>query len=280
MRIVREALFACALLLAAAGTARAQATGSISGTVTGPTGSPVQNTWIYAYAASYDGYYGSAQTDAAGTFVFSALAADTYYLSTDTSTSFAYVPQFYGTTCPTWRCTFRDGTPIPLAAGQAVTGIHFNLRTGGSIAGNLFDAATSGPVPDSTSAAAILYDEFGYQIATDSIYSSSNGYQFDRLPAGRYHLLIRTYSYQAYVSELGDGRHCPLGCAITAGTPFEIVDGGAHILNVVLDRLATDHRSAHQRGDRPDDQRGQRQGAVARWPVLGERLSTIALLGI
>ena len=42
----------------------------------------------------------------------------------------------------------------------------------------------------------------------------------------------------------------------------------------------TYHRSAHQRGDRADDQRGHRQGAVARWPILGDRLSTIALPGI
>ncbi len=39
---------------------------------------------------------------------------------------YAYVPQFYGTTCPIWRCSFRDGTPVPVAAGQSVTGIQFH----------------------------------------------------------------------------------------------------------------------------------------------------------
>jgi len=118
-----------------------QATGRIAGRVlTADSGRPVVRARVLINAAEVPGGRGT-QTDADGTYEFTALPAGRYSVNVSKT---GFVSLSYGQRRP-----LQAGTPLQLADSQQLTGIDFRLPRGSVIAGHVMDE-TGDPMPGIT----------------------------------------------------------------------------------------------------------------------------------
>jgi len=113
------------------------------------------------------------------------------------------------------NCAVTDGTPIPVTAGSATTGVDFALVSLGSISGTATDATTGQPLGDlyvTVWDAAGTYAAYGYTHADGT-------YEITGLTAGSYFARADAYGY---VAQLYDGIACPAPCTVTGGTPIPV----------------------------------------------------------
>ena len=157
--------------------------GTISGTVTNDSGSPLNDICVTVYGAG-GGSAGSAQTDASGNYkVFGLAAGDFRVRFAGCGDSRNLLPEFYDD-----KATLAEATPVPVAADSDTTGIDARLATGGSISGIVSGGATGGQLflggPCVTA-----YDSSGNQAGfarADSI----GQYTINKLKTGDYRLEI------------------------------------------------------------------------------------------
>ena len=118
--------------------------GAISGQVTGTTTNalPLSNIWVDAHTP--DGVrYGSALTGTNGMYSIPGLAADTYYVRTD-SYGQNYADEWYENEAVLDGEIPQDALPVVVPAGWTTGGVDFALAVGASFSGNVSDSSTQG----------------------------------------------------------------------------------------------------------------------------------------
>ena len=204
-------------------------TGGISGTVRdATTGQPVMGVTVQLYDAM-GLWVDYTLTDSQGAYMFSGLAAGTYYLI---AVEPGYIDTLYdGILCGTylreWFCFPPTGTGVTVVEGQTTTGIDFNLTPGGGVSGTVERASTHEPVIEGTVA---IIDTHGHLLATGTV--SSGAYTIPGFLIGGVYY-ASAFSYASYDSEpallpeVYSERSCLYRtfCRELSGTPFTVVEG-------------------------------------------------------
>jgi hypothetical protein len=159
------------------------AAATISGTVTDTTSSPdVGAVCVSADPSSFEGYGGSTQTAADGTYSISGLAPGSYLVYFDPtcggSNSSADLAQWYGGVTDE-----SSATPVNLTAGQTVDDVSAVLQVTGSISGKVIDASH----PQGLSGVCVSADETnGDEVEISGTTDSSGSYDLTGAEPGTY----------------------------------------------------------------------------------------------
>lgn len=146
--------------------------GEVSGTVDGGlSATPLSGVSVYLYSPSYQ-YYGTATTDANGSFFFGGIPAGSY-IAYFSSPSSAYTSEYYGGT---------SATSFTVTAGQTTTGIDATLPAYGAVSGTVTDGSTQTGVAGVTVA---VLNYYGEQIAS-AVTGAGGAYTVVGVPSGTY----------------------------------------------------------------------------------------------
>ena len=168
-----------------------QAPGQITGTVTdAATHAAVANECVSAYDAN-GGSVGFGQTDSAGRYTVSGLAAGSYKVSFYGCSGGNYAPQFYNN-----KGSLATADPVSVTAGSTTTGIDAALQAPGQITGTVTDAGTNAAI----SGACVGAFDAGNNLLTFAFTDSAGGYTLSGLATGSYK-----------VGFASDGGVCPTG---------------------------------------------------------------------
>jgi hypothetical protein len=232
-----EIAFLFVLIALFQGTALAQTTGTIAGTVTDAvSGAPLTNGPGDAlYLAVYDteGNWVTSITVWDGTYSINQIKPGTYFMTS--SGPRGYIDELHsGITCIGRDCRPTNGTPITVTAGST-TIINFALRRAGQIAGTF---RTPDGQPWSFAPSISVYNASGSLVSFSSDVSippaqpdGSGTYTVDGLATGVYYVLF--HEWRGYLGEVYGGLRCtPVGfdpvkppCAVTFGTPVNVTAG-------------------------------------------------------
>ena len=136
-----------------------------------------------------------------------------------TSNSLGYVEQLYqNIQCA--GCSVTSGTSIPVVVGSQTTAIDFALSKGGTISGTVTAAVSHLPLE---SVSVTLYDGGGRAVSTGTSDASGKYVTGAGVPTGSY--FAATTNDSGYLDELYSAITCPVGCAVTNGTPISITAG-------------------------------------------------------
>ena len=117
--------------------------GSISGTVTSTSSSPLANICAFAWGTHGENtQVPGTPTGANGTYVITGLAADTYIVFFKSCGPSSYGTEYYNTT-PTGAPGYRGATNVVVSAGATTTSINAQMSTAGSISGEVTDTMNS-----------------------------------------------------------------------------------------------------------------------------------------
>ncbi len=168
--------------------------GSISGSVTDTSGSPVQNVLISVFNAATNNFISSSYTDAAGNYVVSDIPTGQHKVQFYASSQ-GYLTEWYND-----KPDSSSADPIAVTAPNDVSGINAQLIKGGSISGNV--ANTSGePI---MGVAVSVYNTAGVYVFSSSTDAAGN-YVVSPIPSGEYKVHFREY-YQGYLFEWYDDK--------------------------------------------------------------------------
>ncbi len=227
--------FAMFILMAAFCITSAQSvwavgSGSITGTITGPSG-PVSGTYVAAVNAVTGAYAGGSAASAAdGSYTISALATGTYKLfNNNNSTATGLTRQWYQDSYD-----YNTARPVAVIDGSTTSGINFALTSAGTMTGTVVRAsdltALSGLV---VNAYALNPDGTTVGWAYNATTSGSGTYSIPGLPPGKYKVAVNpgstTYALQYY--SLKDSpvtaQHVTISAgSTTSGINFSLVTGG------------------------------------------------------
>jgi Carboxypeptidase regulatory-like domain len=158
-----------------ASTAVADSTASISGTVYSATsGEPLANVFV-SLDLPGGNYVQFGNTNSTGAYSFVGLAPASYVINFAPGYGDNYAQQWWND-----KPTLATATPIPVAAGQAVTGINASLVDGATVTGNV--QTSTGP--GAFFSVAVL-DASGNFISSSGTDSNGN-YTISQVPAGSY----------------------------------------------------------------------------------------------
>jgi len=187
---------------------------TISGTVTSAVGGPLSSASVFVFDADGD-FTESTGTDSAGRYTVE-VDAGTWFLIADGFPD--HVSQLYdGIPCPAGECDPSTGTPVPVAAGDAVSGIDFTLDPARGITGRATDGAGN-PLPG----VAIDFWDSGGDLLGTAVTSPQGRYLFSP-GSGTY--FVSTDNGLGALDEIWDDVPCPLGpahqgqCDPTTGDP-------------------------------------------------------------
>lgn len=157
-------------------------------------------------------------TDETGTYTSQALPAGTYYCLS--GNDLGYLNEIFDDVpCPNW-CDPTDGTPIVASAGDAITGIDFDLALGGMVSGAVVQDPSEDPIEG------IFVDIFdstsGDHVSWGATDASGTYLTFYALNPGNY--TARTWNDLGLADELYDDISC-INCDVTAGDVFEVTTG-------------------------------------------------------
>lgn len=187
--------------------------GGTTGRVTAAvSGEPLYSVVVRLYDATGTAV-GSAYSNSQGFWTARDLLPGTHYARAErTSTHLGQL--YHGLPCDP-DCAVTGGTPIPVAAGSATTGVDFVLISLGSISGKATDATTGQPLGNLYVA---VWDAAGTYVAYG--YTELDGtYEVRGLRAGSY---FARADVSGYVAQLYDGIACPTPCTVTSGTPIPV----------------------------------------------------------
>jgi 5-hydroxyisourate hydrolase-like protein (transthyretin family) len=183
--------------------------GSVSGTVDGGSiSTPLSGVSVYLYSTSYQ-YYGTATTDANGSFFFGGIPAGSYIAYFNSPNS-AYTSEYYGGTTEE-----SSATSFAVTTGQATTGIDATLPAYGAVSGTVTDASTQTGVSGITVA---VLSSYGSQVAS-AVTGTGGAYTVVGIPSG-------TYTVQFAPSGTG-GDYLPTsqtGVSVTNGATTSGID--------------------------------------------------------
>jgi hypothetical protein len=210
----------------------------ITGTVTGPDGTPLSGVAVLAISYSGSGIP-LAHTNASGVYTMDTEFAGSYVAWT--SNTFGYLDQIYsgfpcvnqisnGTSVPAY-CPQTDWTPIPTTLGAATTDINFRLVMGGSVSGTV---TGFGGLP-LAGAHVDIFTETGRWVDTVTTNASGAYTTTEGMSTGSY--LARTDNRLGYLDQIYSGLPlvCPPNplnkfpfappCPIDTGTPIAVTTG-------------------------------------------------------
>jgi len=224
--------------------AKMQAAGTISGTVTDASGTPLAGIWVSAYAAGRA--LPGVQTKSDGAYSIGELPEGDYTVRFAAAAPVAgfdrgggnYLPQYYD-----GRSKEGDADTVFVEAGADTGGIDARMAPGGQISGVLTD--DSGAAVDGMHVTA--YDAAGEEAG--SWYTESDGrYLIDQLPSGTYTLGFASFPPGGGPNEIDrfrDGRATLAGASgftVTAGSTTEVdetVIRGGEVSGTVTDAHGT-----------------------------------------
>lgn len=198
--------------------------GSIGGRITDGT-NPLEGVTVTITTTS-GLFMGGASTNASGVYSVGGLPTGSYVARTSNALGFID-EQHSDRVC--LSCSSSAGTPIPVTAGAATTGIDFSLATGGRISGTVTDAGTGAPLSGITVDIFSASNFFVTSANTDNVgnYLTRAG-----LPEGNYY--ARTRNSSGYINVTYPTNTC-LGCSVTVGTPILVTGSGTTAgINFVL----------------------------------------------
>jgi hypothetical protein len=108
------------------------ASGTITGVVTGPNGSPVANVEVSAFPITAGGMPGSAITGPDGTYEINGLAIGNYSVKFSAGQGSTYAAEYYDNARDSWSWTL-----VEVNSGQTTSGINASLEFGGTISGRV-----------------------------------------------------------------------------------------------------------------------------------------------
>jgi ELWxxDGT repeat protein len=210
------------------------------------TGEPIANAQVRAFSSSGN-YSGANSSNAQGRYSISLTGPGTYYVLYEFAGVVPYKSESYNNVACGTYCNPTSGTPIPVAAGQTVTGIDLALNRFGSIAGRIEDSNTGLPL----TAFIMVVRGDGSVVATDY---KTGDYVMEVLTAGTYYVSA-TSSY--YAPEVWNNKACPAPCnpaevgnavtvadgARTSGIDFSLAPGG-RVAGFVRDSMTGEATSA------------------------------------
>ncbi|WP_307072756.1 carboxypeptidase regulatory-like domain-containing protein [Arthrobacter pascens] len=158
---------------------------TISGKITAPAGVTLNNTYVYAYNASYSSYQEkSVSVSSDGSYKIIGLRAGSYKLKISGYNTGA-LDQWHSN-----AASFDTATPLALTTGQDLAGIDATLVKGATISGKM----TAPAGVDLTDIRATLYKTNDAYSSVATTYASQDGtYRFTGLPAGSYKLKFTGY---------------------------------------------------------------------------------------
>lgn len=164
------------------------------------------------------------------------LAPGTYYLRATTTFGIPFASEsgtLYGAGACNANCTITNGTPITLAAGEAVSGIDFAIAPRAVIRGIVRDAVTQQPLAGVTVRQLRLFG-IGIPNNLETTTAADGSYLFYGSPGLQ--IRLHTYGTSEYVGVNWPDRPCPRNCdfvgpsfATPAGDStydFNLVRGG------------------------------------------------------
>ena len=190
------------ILVPSGGTATANAAmvigGSISGRVTGPGGSALDEGSIEVdltlAGSTGDDVLASEYIDQAGAYRFSGLAAGSYVVQFTDLAEAGLAPQWWNN-----ADTRQKATAVSLTAAQDRTGINATMTTGASISGTVSGESDSTPVPLAESLVTLytIGEDFVAETQTDA----QGAYSLTGLASGAYRLSFDAPDGGSYGSE-------------------------------------------------------------------------------
>ncbi len=220
------------------------AEGSISGRVTGVSGTGVGGSYVYvsAYSVSNSVEANSVHPETNGCFVIDGLPSGVYVVRTELDGENSYVDEYYNDKPVTGDTIRADAARVTVVGGAVTGGVNFALTTGGCISGRV----TRAGVAEESGVA--LYNSAGQYLRADDT-STSGGYIFDGLPAGRYY--VRTlWNAPPLVDEWYD--NVPVtGACVSAGASSLAVTFGTRWSGINFD-LSTNGGTVSGRITGPD----------------------------
>ena len=215
--------------------------GSISGTVTDASGTPLEDICVEAYDSN-DDVAGYGYTDASGSYTINGIAAGNYRLLFLDCGSNNVVREFYDN-----KSNLAAADPVSVTAGSDTSGIDAELAEGGSISGTVTDASGT-PLEG---ICVYAYDEAASEYTTDVVAydlgtDSSGNYTVGSLGTGDYRILFLDCGSNNVVREFYDNKSNlaaadPVSVTVgsdTSGIDAELAEGGS-ISGTVTDASGT-----------------------------------------
>ena len=168
----------------------------------------------------------STVTDSGGNYLIRGLVGGNVYLRTSNAGSHRN-QRYDGLLCDAF-CDVLAGLPIPVALGETVPSINFNLESGFAISGTVMDSLSAG-------IGFVLVEAFDATgLPSGSAFSISSGaFAIDGLVAGDYRL--RTTNSAGFVDVVLGGDDCtPEPCVVSSGTATNITDSDITGVNITL----------------------------------------------
>ena len=236
--------------------------GSISGTVFQADGTtPVtgENVCVDVYRNdpcddSWDRVGGGCLDTADGTYTITGLPAGRYYLYTNTPSDSEYVEEWWADPSSTSDCAGAE--QVTVTAGNTTTDIDFQLDTGGTISGTLYDESTGQPITGLAGMKVYAYTgDPCYENYEGDIEVQTDGtFQARGIEDGTFYLHTRTRN--SYVDEWWDGSGSDFSCS--AAQAVVIQNGDDHTVNFYLDQGSTISGHVYERdGKTPIDAQGR-----------------------
>ena len=202
---------------------------SISGTVTGPGGEPLEDVFVRLRdeAGNWLNY---TWTDSSGNYLLQGLVPDSYKIMT--SNDQGYVDEWYAL-----DYVIRAGNDDGVGAGLVnvstsnAVGVDFDLQPGFTISGEAVDGQTGGFIPGIGLWVQIL-GASGESYGGAWVDSDQTSYESTALPAGLYYL--RTFNYSGYLDEWYPNLYC-LQYNLEDSQPISLTNANATGIDFALE---------------------------------------------
>ena len=164
-----------------------------------------------------------------GEYIVDGLSAGTYYLHAEVA--FAnYIDEWWASSASTTECTAAG--PITVSDGAIVTGKHFQLDSGGTISGIVYQNGGITPITNTNDIWVDVYEgePCGAPVSTRSGLVNSDGtYAIESIPAGDYYLRAKptpqSDSYFSYLLEWISSINPPNSPKCSDAIPISITTG-------------------------------------------------------
>jgi protocatechuate 3,4-dioxygenase beta subunit len=156
------------------------APGGISGRITGPGGTGIQNIKVRIYDA-FNTTTIDVLTDVSGDYAATGIAPGAYRIFF-MNNGLNYVSEFYND-----RWSFAGANDVAVLSGSTTSGVNAQLSAGGTISGTVTDGSAG-----LSGVRAVLYDLSGNQAGFAVTTDGGGNYSFLAVPAGSYKLFFNT----------------------------------------------------------------------------------------
>lgn len=185
------------------------ASGTITGVVTGPDGSPVANVEVSAFPIPGGSMPGSAVTGPDGIYEIDGLAAGNYSVKFSPGPGSPYAAEYYDSARDSWSWTL-----VEVISGQTTSGINASLELGGTISGRV-----TGPDGLTPLASVQVWATPG--AASPATTEADGTYEITGLYAGEYTVEFSPPAGTPYVGELYSNAF-----EWSAAAPVSVLPGG------------------------------------------------------